>query len=150
MSCSKGVCAQLQAILAIAHIQLAKPAEVFLFIIFTSSLRIESEALALYLLRCDTDDRLGAGCVTGTRVSDDFHRLDVVGMQTVQLALVSHLSSIDIDNRLTASEYLDAAILGRNVRDAVEQVLHGSCLLKYGSDNGCRHSAILQNSLRQG
>ena len=104
----------------------------------------------MYLLRCDTDDRLGAGCVTGARVSDDFHRLDVVGLQAVQLASVSHLSSIDIDNRLTASEYLDAAILSRNVRDAVEQVLHGSCLLKYGSGNGCRHSAILQDSLRQG
>ena len=129
---------------------MAKSTEVFLLIIFTSSLRIESETLALYLLSCDTDDRLGAGSVTGTRVSDDFHRLDVVGMQTVQLALVSHLSSIDIDNRLTASEYLDAAILGRNVRDAVEQVLHSTCLLKYGSDNGCRHSAILQDSLRQG
>ena len=54
-------------------------------------------------------------------------------MQMVQLTLVSHLSSIDIDNRLTASKYLDAAILGRYVRDAVEQVLHGTCLLKYGS-----------------
>ena len=129
---------------------MAKSTEVFLLIIFTSSLRIESESFALYLLRCDTDDRLGAGSVTSTRVSDDFHRLDVIGMQTVQLALVSHLSSIDIDNRLTATEYLDAAILGRNVRDAVEQVLHCSCLLKYGSDNGCRHSAILQDSLRQG
>ena len=103
----------------------------------------------MYLLRCDTDDRPGAGCVTGARVSDDFHRLDVIGLQTVQLAPASHLSSIDIDNRLTASEYLDAAILGRHFRDAVEQVLHCSSLLKYGSGNGCRHSAILQNSLRQ-
>ena len=44
----------------------------------------------------------------------------------------------------------DAAILGRHFRDAVEQVLHCSSLLKYGSGNGCRHSAILQDSLRQG
>ena len=79
---------------------------------------VKAEALALRFLGGDAYNALHAGIITCTRVADNLNVLDVAGLQTLQLHLVLHLTTIDINYWCSSAEHFYISVFSRHAGDA--------------------------------
>ena len=129
---------------AVVHVEIVLTHEVAVIVQLSEQTVVQAEAVADGLFRSYADDRRHAGVVTCSGIGYNLHIFYIVRAQAVKLRLVSHLASVDVHLGRTASEHLYFAVPGRNVRNAVEQPLNGSGVLKYRSANARNHALALQ------
>ena len=98
----------IQTACAVVHIQVVGNRVAIL--VHARQVVLETEAVALRLLERDAHHSLGRGGITGSRVLDDVHMLDLVTAQSGQFTHVLHLAAVDIDLGITTSQHLDATI----------------------------------------
>ncbi len=111
---------------------------------------LETEAVALRLLECDSHNGLGRGGIAGAWVLDDIDVLDLVAAQAGQFAHILHLAAIDIDLGITTTKHRNGAIaLGFQRRHAGKRVDHGTGLLKNSPFDGRAHGFALDTCLGQ-
>ena len=95
---------QVQALLSIIqpHARPLRPRAFFIDISVQAS--IYGPPLAERLFRCDAYDGFRSRRIACTGVEDRFYVFDVIGCESVQLTFISHLPTIDIDQRFAAPE----------------------------------------------
>ena len=91
---------------ALAIVPVDAGCKVHILSLIVIGLGIKREALALRTLGLDEDNALHIGFVLRARIGDEFHTLDVVALELVELALVAHLAAVDVDERCALAKHL--------------------------------------------
>ena len=113
-----------------------------------AGLRINAPPLAIELLGGDADDAFHLRIVAHTGVSNHLNGFDFAGLKARQLVVVLHFSIVDIDLGRAASKHFKGAVACRNLRDVVEQLLHGGCFGQETAGNGGQHALAFELRLR--
>ena len=108
---------------------------------------VNAHAVALLASGTDAHHRPHSGIILCSRIVDDFHISDVLAAQPLQLAIVTHNLSVDVDERAAFPEHLRIVLGASHSRHLDEHFAYRPRCSERCSLNACDDGVALETSV---